>query len=171
MKSVALLRGINVGGKNLLPMKELAAIFEKAGAREVETYIQSGNVVFEGGADLASKVSKAIGKKFGFEAPIVVRTAAEMAAIVKAAPFDPAVMHVGFLADEPDPAAAKALDPNRSPGDRFVVRGREVYLCLPNAVAKTKLTNAWFDMRLETVCTIRNWKTVTEMARLAASYK
>lgn len=167
VKSVALLRGINVGGKNLLPMKALAAVFESAGARDVETYIQSGNVVFTGG-DAGAKVSKAIAKRFGVDVPVVIRTAAEMAAIVKAAPFDPGTMHVGFLADKPAAAAVKALDPERSPGDTFVVRGREVYLNLPNGVAKTKLTNAWFDAKLATVCTIRNWRTVLALNELAS---
>jgi uncharacterized protein (DUF1697 family) len=168
--NVALLRGINVGGRNLLPMKELAALVADAGGRNVRTYIQSGNVLFDAGAAVAARmaaiVRKAIAKEFGFDVPIVLRTAEELARVVKSNPFpkETEALHVAFLADRP---AVEALDPTRSPGDRFVVRGREVYLHLPNGVARTKLSSAYLDSKLATVCTIRNWKTVLKLLELA----
>jgi len=165
---VALLRGVNVGGKNRLPMAPLAAMFEAAGCRNVRTYIQSGNVVFEAAPrGLAARIEAAILKDFGFAAPVTLRTRGEFEAVVRGNPFLPGAdeshLYVGFLAGVPAPQAVKKLDPRRSPPDRFQVIGREVYLLLPNGVGRSKLTNAWFDRALETVCTIRNWRTVKQL--------
>ena len=170
---LALLRGINVGGKAKLPMKELAAIFAAAGATDVRTFIQSGNVIFNA-ADASvvfASVTLEIARVYGYPGRIVLRSAAELKAAYKANPFHKAgapleTLHVYFLADVPDPAAVKALDPERSPGDRFAVRGREVYLHLPNGMARTKLTNAYFDTGLKTVSTARNWNTITKLVEL-----
>ena len=170
----ALLRGVNVGGKNKLPMKDLGAMFVAAGAKDVSTFIQSGNVVFRAprakAAAIARAVEGVIGERFGFASPNVVRTGPELAALAASNPFlargEPEkALHVGFLADEPDPKAKATLDPMRSPGDAFEVAGRDVFLFLPNGVARTKLTNAWFDSKLRTVTTVRNWATVLELAR------
>ena len=173
---VALLRGVNLG-KRRLPMKELARIFEEAGAAGVRTYIQSGNVVYRASAARARRVpalvETAIAERFGFDAPVVTRTAAEMATIVRANPYareaaaDPKSVHVGFLRDEPAASAVSALDPDRSPPDTFVVMGREIYFHFPNGLAKSKLTNPWFDSRLDTVSTMRNWRTVITLEEMA----
>ncbi|MDP1922832.1 MAG: DUF1697 domain-containing protein [Myxococcales bacterium] len=166
---VALLRGINVGGKRMLPMKDLVALFTKAGAMNVQTYLQSGNVVFDAktAPAIVERVRSAIETKFGFDVPMVVRSGDALDGVVASNPFDDVEhAHVVFLADAPMPAQVKALDPNRSPGDRFVVRGGDVFLHLPNGVARTKLSNAWFDSQLKTVSTVRNWKTVLALARL-----
>lgn len=164
---VALLRGINVGGKQTVPMEMLTEVFEGAGCGNVRTYIQSGNVVFSAPAatvaDMAKGISKELGKRLGFEPPVVVRSAKELVGIVKSNPFAealPGTVHVAFLADEPAKKRLADLDPNRSPGDTFEVRGREVYLHCPNGVARSKLTNAYFDVKLGTVSTARNWRTV-----------
>lgn len=175
MRFVALLRGINVGGKNKLPMADLTAMFQKAGAREVATYIQSGNVVYRA-ADaegVARGVERLIVDRFGFEAPVVVRSAADFARVLRDNPFlaageDPEKLHVGFLAKAPSAAAIASLDQGRSLPDRFIVKGAEVYLHLPNGVARTKLTNAYFDSRLGTVTTIRNYNTVLMLAAMSA---
>lgn len=172
---VALLRGINVGGKNVLPMKDLAAMFADAGCSDVRTYIQSGNVVYAAGAAVARKapalVEAAIAKRFGFAAPIQTRSAEELRAVVAGNPLlaqhDPGVLHVVFLAKEPTAKQAGELDPQRSPGDTFVVRGREIYIACPNGVGNSKLTNAWFDSRLATVSTGRNWRTTLKLLELA----
>ncbi|MHC5064657.1 MAG: DUF1697 domain-containing protein [Planctomycetota bacterium] len=167
---VALLRGINVGGKNKLPMKELVEIFEGLGCEDVETYIQSGNVVFSATAaqakGLAGKVSAGIKQAKGIEIPVVLRSAAQMRKLAAKHPLakrgmdEKKVLHVMFLADKPSAAKVKQLDPERSPGDSYVVQGAEVYSCCPNGVARSKLTNAYFDGVLGTVSTGRNWRTV-----------
>ena len=170
MRQVALLRGINVGGKHKVPMKDLAALFEAAGFSDVKTYIQSGNVVFSGPKADTAALAAAIEKRFGFAVPVAVRTAADLARIAGANPFvadDPeGPLHVMFLTGDPDPKAA--LDPDRSPPDRFALVGREIYLHLPNGVARSKLTNAWFDSRLKTVTTTRNWRTVLTLRDLSS---
>lgn len=172
MKHVALLRGVNVGGKNKLPMKDLAGFFAKAGCRDVSTYIQSGNVVFSAPAAVLKKVpglvSAMIADGFGYRVPVVVRSHEELAAVVRNNPFPPPgegekLIYVAFLADMPSAEAIAKLDPDRSPPDRFVVTGREVYLHLVNHAAKTKLTNAWMDSKLSTVSTARNWATVLKL--------
>jgi len=132
---IALLRGINVGGKNILPMKDLAAMVCEAGCGEVRTYIQSGNVVFTAKPALVRRVpgliSKAISNGFNLEIPIVMRTAGELAKVAGNNPFlkdgqDTKPLYVAFLSDQPTKAAQKALDPDRSPPDEFVVRGSEI---------------------------------------------
>jgi len=171
--AVALLRGINVGGKNLLPMQALAEIFAGAGCREVRTYIQSGNVVFR--SDRPEEVAKAasgeIAARFGLKVPVVVRTAEEFRGAMEGNPFlarglDADWLHVMFLAEAPTAEMVAGLDAARSVPDEFVARGREVYLHLPNGAARTKLTNAYFDARLKTVGTQRNWKTVKALAEM-----
>jgi len=171
---VALMRGINVGGKNMLPMKDLVVLFEKAGCTDVRHYIQSGNVIFRAPAALGRKIPEVIQKDiergFGLKVPIVLRTAEEWATVARSNPFLTAGanaenLHVMFLADEPG-AAGAALDPNRSPPDTFVLQGREIYLSLPNGAARTKLTNAWFDSKLKTTSTSRNWRTVLTLLEM-----
>lgn len=173
MKHVALLRGINVGGKNKLPMKDLAAIFTGAGCRNVSTFIQSGNVTFEGDtAGLAARIEKAIEKKFGFRPPVQFRNAAELRRVARNNPFineDEAWLHVYFLDDPPTRSVIATLDPDRSPGDRFHISGKEIYLHLPNGMARTKLTNAWFDSKLSTISTARNWRTTLTLLELVSA--
>jgi uncharacterized protein (DUF1697 family) len=175
---VALLRGINLAGRNRLSMKDLAALFMDAGCESVTTYIQSGNVVFEGSPALARRIpaliEKAIADRFGYRVPVVTRTEGELHKVVRGNPFlragaDAGTLHVAFLAGSPAAANVKALDPDRSPPDAFAVRGREIYLHCPNGFAHTKLTNAYFDSKLATTSTVRNWKTVKTLLELALS--
>jgi uncharacterized protein (DUF1697 family) len=172
---IALLRGINVGGKNMLPMKDLAALFVAAGCGDVKTYIQSGNVVCQVlpavVRNIRPAIEDAILKRFGYRIPIVMRTGQEFRDVVTGNPFLKAgvvadVLHVGFLADMPSPERIAALDPHRSAPDEFVVRGREVYFRFPNGVARTKFTNQYFDSKLATTITIRNWRTVMALAEV-----
>jgi len=172
---IALLRGINVGGKHRLPMKDLAAIFRDAGCRGVRTYIQSGNVVLEAEPALARRapalVERAVAETFGFEVPVVTRTAAELRRAASLNPFleagaEPGTLHLVFLRDRPAEAAVASLDPERSPPDRFAVHGREIYLHCPNGVARSKLTVQYFDSRLGTTSTVRNWRTVLELLEM-----
>jgi len=172
---VALLRGINVGGKNKLPMADLTAIFNGAGCTQVQTYIQSGNVVFSAPPGSTNRlpdlVATRIARRFGFVVPVVLRTGHELSRVAAGNPFlksgaEAASLHVAFLADEPDRRLVAALDPNRSPGDSFKVRGREIYLCLPDGVARTRLTNDYFDSTLATTSTLRNWRTVLKLVEI-----
>ena len=174
--NIALLRGINVGGKNRMPMKELAALFVDAGCDDVRTYIQSGNVLFRpgstGGEEISSVISASILRRFDYRIPVITRTARAFQEIVRANPFVEAgaeadKLHVMFLAELPDSANVEALDPDRSPGDEFAVMGREIHLHCPNGVARSKLTNSYFDSRLATISTTRNWRTTLKLLELA----
>jgi uncharacterized protein (DUF1697 family) len=175
---VALLRGVNVGGKNKLPMKELVAIFAEAGCSEVRNYIQSGNVIFKATASLAKRlpviVEGEIERQFGFRTRLVVRTTEQVRHVASNNPLltpgiDEALLSVMFLADSPEAAAVAGLDPNRSPSDTYVVQKDAIFMHTPSGLAKTKLTNAYFDSKLKTVGTSRNWRTVLKLLELMES--
>ncbi len=174
---VALLRGINVGGGNRLLKHELVETFAEEGCQDVSTYIQSGNVVFRAAPalvdGLSARITASIALSHGYQIPVVVRTAADFARIIHSNSFlaagaDPTKLHVGFLAETPDPARVATLDPDRSPPDAFEVGGDVIYLHFPNGVARSKLSNDYFDRTLGTVCTIRNWRTVCKLHEMAS---
>lgn len=176
MTHVALLRGINVGGKNTLPMKDLARMFADAGCTNVRTYIQSGNVIFEapaGAPGITELVKAKIEKRFGYRIPVILRTSQQLLKIIRDNPFlaagaDQKALHVYFLADLANARAIGTLDPGRSAPDAFHVRGQEIYLHLPNGMGRSKLTNTYFDSKLSTTCTARNWATVLKLAAMMA---
>jgi uncharacterized protein (DUF1697 family) len=175
---VALLRGINLGGKNSLPMKALAGLFTAAGCSDVQTYIQSGNVVFRAKPALAKKIGAAISAevaaRFELRVPVVTRSLEELLAVARGNPYlrpksDYKTLHVMFLADEPSKAKVAALDPKRSPPDEFSVRGRDIFLSCPNGIGRSKLTTGYFDSKLGTISTARNWRTVQTLVELASA--
>jgi uncharacterized protein (DUF1697 family) len=157
-------------------MRDLSEIFSALGCREVRTYIQSGNVLFEpparGGAGFPERARAAIQDRAGLSVPLVVRSAEELERIAGANPFlaagaDVDHLHVMFLADEPAASGVQKLDRDRSPPDRFELVGRQVYLSCPGGLGKTKLTNDYFDRALGTISTVRNWRTVLKLVELA----
>ncbi len=177
MTHVALLRGINVGGKNALAMSALTKLFTDEGCANVSTFIQSGNVIFDAPgrhvSPACARIEQRIEKELGLRVPIVNRSAAALAAVAARNPFlkagqDSDALHVLFLKDAPAARLGRALDPARSPGDQFALVGSEVYLCCPNGVARTRLTNGYFDKALATISTGRNWRTVLKLIALAA---
>lgn len=168
---IALLRGVNVGGNNRLAMADLTRLCQQLGGSNVRTYIQSGNVALdlppEQARSFAQDLQACIAAELNLNVPVVLRTIAELQAVLAANPWperDLALTSVAFLAHEPTPQLVAALDRQRSPPDEFAVRGREVYLHTPNGLARTKLTNAWLDSKLQTVSTARNWRTVQTLA-------
>jgi len=175
---VALLRGVNVGPANRLPMTALAAAYCRAGATQVETLIQSGNVVYkaphDAGEAIAANAQADIERDFGIAALAIVREGKRWGALIAANPFIAAraeaeQLHLACLAHTPSAEAIAALDANRSLPDAFVILGGEIYLHLPNGAARSKLTNAWFDARLATTSTMRNWRTVLRLAEMVAA--
>jgi uncharacterized protein (DUF1697 family) len=170
---VALLRGINVGGRNKLPMSDLRDLFIEAGCRDVQTWIQSGNVLFQAepgiAASLSDTVTKRIAERFRYRVPVVLRATEEMRDVIRHNPWQGIAedeLHVLFLADEPAAGQVDRLDPDRSPPDAFILQGREIYLRLPKGMGRTKLTNDYFDTKLATTSTARNWRTVTKLLAL-----
>ena len=174
MKYAALVRGINVGGNGTLPMSELVAIFQKLECADVKTYVTSGNVVFSAPAALAKKVpaavTAAVDKKLGFAPAVVVRDARELADVVAHAPFPTDVgkmLHVAFLSAKPT-SPLSALEAVASGGERLALRGRELYMFMPNGVGKSKLNNTVLERKLGVVATMRNWNTVVKLAEMTA---
>lgn len=138
-------------------MQGLSEVFLRTGCTFVQTYIQSGNVVFQAShrvaRDLPALVTQSISKQFGITTALVVRDVAELEGAARANPFalasaDLSLLHVVFLAARPTPAQINKLDPLRSPADKFRANGREIYLSLPNGTARSKFTNAYFDAKL-----------------------
>jgi uncharacterized protein (DUF1697 family) len=170
---VALLRGINLGSHNKVSMADLRDLFAGLGAQDVETYVQSGNVVFKS-SDSAEKLTKAIERRIrrglGLSVPVLVLTRPQLTRVLGGNPFarkDTAKLHVTFLAEKPARAHVGKLDPERAKPDEFRLVGRQVYLHCPKGYGRTKLTNAYFEKQLGMAATTRNWKTVTKIAELA----
>ena len=157
-----------MGGKNILSMSELRALFESLGHTEVATFIQSGNIVFTTARPVTPKgLETAIGSHFGHDLRVVLRTAGELESAVQANPFagDPSNVHIGFMAEKPAAAAVASLDADQFLPDEFVFRGRDLYLHLPNGMGRSKLP-AYLDRRLKVPTTVRNWNTVTKLLEL-----
>ena len=172
-RRIALLRGVNVGGKNKMAMSALCAVFEAAGCAEAESYIQSGNVVFRSGladAELQERLAAAVEARFGFAVPVMVRSVEEMQAALRANPFAEVAeerLAVMFLRDRPAAEALGRLETERFLPERFAVVGAEIYLDMPNGQGRSKMTTAYFDSRLKTVGTVRNLKTVRTLIGMA----
>ncbi len=172
---VALLREVNVGGHNKVPMAALRARLTAVGFGDVQTLIQSGNIVLDADAteaEVGLAVERVLQEAFGVRAPVVVRSAADLLRIETHPHAGPGaeekLLHVGFLGQVPDPATVAALPASPDPAAPFTVRGREVYVHYGNGVARSKLTNDWLDRRLGTPATFRNWRTVGRIRELAA---
>lgn len=173
---VALLRGINVGGRNKVSMPELKSSLASLGLEGVVTYIQSGNVVFRsptgGRQELAARIEQQIAEAFGVRPTVLLRTPAELVAIAEGNPFlkgeadHSKQLHVVFLGGRPAADAVARLDPGRSPPDDFSVRGSEIYLHLPNGSGRSKLTLDYFERRLGLAATARNWNTLLKLLAL-----
>jgi uncharacterized protein (DUF1697 family) len=167
---VGLLRGVNVGGKNTVPMAQLRAVVTSLGHSAVITYIQSGNLIFTSDKPVAPKsLETAIATEFGVDIVVVLRTPAELKKIVAANPFasaDLSKVHVGFMSGKPPPAAVSKLEPDLFLPEEFVIKGTELYVHLPNGMGRTKLM-AYLGRRLTVPTTVRNWNTVMKLVELA----
>lgn len=173
---VALLRGINVGGHNTLPMATLRALATDCGFADVATYIQSGNVVFGsrlGAIKVATVLHDAILAECGIDSRVVLRTGPDLAAVVAHNPFlargaDAKLLHVLFMYPESTPTL-KAVDPQFYAPDRIEVVGSNAYLHTPKGVGQSKLATETTMRKLGIVGTVRNWRTVTTLAEMAAA--
>lgn len=180
---VALLRSVNVGGRNRVLMADLVRLVESLGFDDVETYVQSGNVVFTGsGAPTAAAraIEGAIGDRLGLEVPVIVRSGKQLSRLLEVNPFlrsgaDPKYLHVTLLAGPPAPDRRRLVVGSEGPSgadhpygdDRFELVGSDVFVHCPGGYGTTKLNNAFFERRTGVVATTRNWRTVTTLARMA----
>ncbi len=171
---IAFLRAINVGGR-VVKMDKLRAVFEKAGFTSVETFIASGNVVFDLSPAkktqvLERSIETMLRDALGYDVPTFVRTGAELKAVVEHEPFTPAqlkkafTVNIAFLRQPPDAKAVKALDAARQPTDTFHVRGRELYWLSTIGQGQSKTSNALFEKTLGMQSTVRGITTVRKMA-------
>ena len=174
---IVLFRGINVGGHNIVPMKELKSALEQVGCEDVSTYIQSGNVVLghaETKADkLANLISETVKKKFGFEPRVLLLTRQQLEASRTNNPFpdgegDPKTLHLYFLADDPTDMDGDALDNMRFSTERYELIDRVFYLHAPDGIGRSKLA-AGVEKCLGVPATARNWRTVEKVLQLATA--
>ncbi|HEV8555038.1 MAG TPA: DUF1697 domain-containing protein [Actinophytocola sp.] len=170
---VALLRGINVGGRAKVPMAGLRATCESVGCTDVLTYIQSGNVALTSPLDparLRATLEAAIAEQLGVAPVVVIRTHRQLADVVAANPFptDPENVHVAFLAEALDKDQSAAAAGLERPHEEIAARGTEVYFHLPNGMGRAKLPEL-FGRRVKTPATVRNWRTVNKLVEMSAS--
>lgn len=172
---IALFRGVNVGGSNVLPMKELAALLETIGARGVKTYIQSGNAVFQheaaSPAQLSSRIGAAIQASHGFEPQILLLDVADLERAMASNPFpeaeaEPKSLHLYFLATAPQNPDLTTLDSIKQDFERFRLVGDVFYLHAPGGIGRSKLA-AQVEKALAVAATARNWRTVCAVLAMA----
>ncbi len=172
---IALLRGINVGGNNKLPMKELVTVLEGLSLEKVKTYIQSGNVVFQSEqtdkARLSEKISAAIGKSHGFSPAILLLAVDELQAAMQANPFpegedEPKSLHLFFMEPAPQAPNLETLAALKAETERFVLIDKVFYLHAPDGIGRSKLAEK-FGRGWQVNITARNWRTVCKIMEMA----
>ncbi len=175
---IAMLRGINVSGQNIIRMEDLRRICTGLGLRNVETYAQSGNVVFLTRATppsaLENRISAGLSQDRGLSVRVLVETLDEMVGVVAGNPFprekgiDVSKLHVTFLSAPVPRRALKNLEALHKQSDRFYIGRREIYLYCPDGYGRSKLSNATLEKALSVGGTTRNWRTVTALLEMAS---
>ena len=174
---IAILRGINVSAKNMVKMPALVKAFESIGFKNVKSYVQSGNVVFQsepvGPENLQRLIAEQIEKDLGLSVPLLVleenylKQVSENNPFIKRQDIDLTKLHVTFLAQEPDPEKVSKMDSDKYVPDEFIIDKKVIYLNCPDGYGKTKLHNNFFESKLKVGATTRNWKTVNALVELA----
>jgi len=174
---ISILRGINVSGHRMIKMDKLKQMFADLGLQNIQTYIQSGNVVFQveksDQKELEKKITKAISEKFGFDVPVIVKDFSELKQIISGNPFlndktkNKAQFHVTFLSCLPNRESFGKIEAAQYHPDEFFLVDKAIYLYCPNGYGKSKLTNGFFENKLQVTATTRNWKTTNELYNFA----
>ncbi len=174
---ISILRGINVSGQRMIKMDALQKMYTDLNFKNIQTYIQSGNVIFQYsklvGEDLAIKISNQIQKYFGFEVPVIILETEELKEIIHNNPFinnitkNPLNWHITFLSSKPEQIDIKIINQKKADGEEFILTEKAVYLYCPNGYGKCKLTNTFLENKLKVGATTRNWKTVNELFNIA----
>lgn len=168
---LALLRGINVGGRGRLRMTDLRAALTAIGCTDIQTYIQSGNAVVTGGRDLATALRREIDQRHGFEPVVIVLDADELARVMATNPYAvvgssrPTSVHVYFLEARPAEDAPARLQALCAPGESFELSGRVLYLHAPEGIGRSRLVKG-LDRALGCAATGRNWRTLQTLAKM-----
>ena len=176
-KYIAILRGINVGGKRKILMADLKKTCAALGFKNVQTYIQSGNVIFDAAEEPANALSQrlehAVLQDYGFNVPVLIRSVNELKNLYQENPFlnladaDLNALHLTFLSEKPKPEALKKINNQDYGPDFFELCENHVYLKIPGKYHESKLSNAFFEKKLRVTATTRNWKTLTKLIELA----
>jgi len=175
--TIVLLRGINVGGRTIVPMRKLVTCLESLGYEDVRTYLQSGNAVVSAPgkptAAAADQISAAISAVCGVKPGVQLLTPAGFRAIARANPFpdaenDPSRLHVFFLSSAPSAPRIEDLETLRSPTERFRLTRKAFYLHAPDGIGRSKLAAA-VERRLGVPATARNWRTVEKLREMAGT--
>ncbi|PKP29913.1 MAG: hypothetical protein CVU00_14140 [Bacteroidetes bacterium HGW-Bacteroidetes-17] len=174
---ISLLRGINVSGQKIIKMAALKKMYEDLKFMNVQTYIQSGNVVFQASEttkeELETLISNQIKSDFGFEVPVLVLDTKELKEIMEQNPFaldqnkNSSSIYITFLSSKPGQIDQEILRQKQVIGEEFILTEKAVYLYCPNGYGKTKLTNTFIENRLQVRATTRNLKTTNELLRIA----
>lgn len=173
---IALLRGINVGGQNKIAMAELRALCAELGWEAVQSYIQSGNLVFQAAApaaELEAALEQGVERRFGLRIPVIVRAAAGWPALVRGNPFpeaaraEPNLVMLALAKAPPRPDAAARLQERATNGEQIVQVGDSLWVHYAGGAGPSKLSPALFDRLAGSPVTARNWRTVLKLAELS----
>lgn len=175
---VAMLRGVNVAGHYSIKMEQLRGLCDGLGFQKVETYVQSGNIVFQAKTGNSAFLSKRIGESildsFGFETPVIVRTSNEMENVIANNPFlkekdvDSSKLHVTFLQEAAQKSSVKTLEKLATSQEKFYPVSREIYLYCPEGYGRTKLSNNAIEKALSVTATTRNWRTIYTLLHMVS---
>lgn len=178
---ISMLRGINVSGQKRITMVELKKVYEVLDLLNVETYVQSGNVVFntteQDMAKLSILIEKQIEETYGYFVPTLIRNVNDFQRIINNNPFinkrneDPTKLYVTFLYRTPTASRLSALVIPNNEAAEFVLGEKEIYIFCPNGYGRTKLSNTFFEKKLDMLATTRNWNTVNALLRLTNERK
>lgn len=170
---ILLLRGINVGGHRKIKMADLRLLLQNLDYANVQTYIQSGNILLESdqeAAQIASKVKAAIKAKYDFDVPTLVMLWKDLEAIVEKLPFENVeeekALYFTFLEKKPDAESVERLEPKLLKGEAYQIIDKTIYLYCPNGYGRTKLTNDFWEKQLKVAATTRNWKTTKKLLEM-----
>lgn len=177
IRLIALLRGINVGGKRKILMADLKVLFTDLGFKNIETYIQSGNVLFDcdmsiSAAEISTKIENAIATKFGFEVPIVISSIDEIKTAIETNPFlkdsetQIEQLHLTFLKQVAEDSELENIKNFDYSPDKFHIQNRYAFIFCNGKYHESKLTNDFFEKKLKVSTTTRNWKTVLKLYEL-----
>lgn len=176
MKYLALLRGINVSGKRIIKMNQLSLLFESLAYRNVKTYIQSGNVVFETDIEdnllIKNTIESAINTRFGFDVKVFILSKIDWEEVILNNPFinDQNInidkLHLSFLSSIPDNKLIDLMSVVKSPDERFHLDKNVIYLYCPDGYGQTKLTNTFIESKLKLNATTRNWRTILKIQEM-----
>ena len=172
---ITLLRGINVSGQKKIRMADLKSLYESLGFENVQTYVQSGNVVFDSKEQdvigLRETIEAQIESTFGFSVPVLIRTGDDVRRVIENHPFadkEAIRVLVTFLYKQPEKSKLVALSQYEDKVDQFAIGEQEIFLFCPGGYGKTKLSNTFLEKKLGVVATTRNWKSVNALYEMAS---